>query len=91
MERTFEDKYEEKFTTSAEREIKFIEAMEAAGIPWLVYSGRGMFGRKCPSAYTSRSDGEEVYEDDIILAAGNAGVKRLARDSMGLGTVLYTG
>lgn len=90
MERTFKDSLGEEFKTSKAREINFIEAMEEAGIPWYVYSGRGMFGRRCPSANTS-SRGSGIYEDDIIIAAGNRGVKRLAKDNMGLDMVLYTG
>lgn len=89
MERTFTDAEGCEFKTSKEREINFIEAMEDAGIPWYIYSGRGMFGRYCPSANTSSGDG--IYEDDIIIKAGERGVKRLVKDNMGRDMVLYTG
>lgn len=62
---------------------QFIKDMDAANIPWRTYSGRGMFGGRCPSVYTSRdTDEADVYRATKLL---------LHTDAMGLGRVLYTG
>jgi len=73
-----------EFKTSSEKEIAFIEGLEDAMIPWRVYSGRCMFGRYCPSVYC----GGDYFEGDVYEAVGNI---RLRSDSLGRGTVLYTG
>ena len=80
----FTDKNGNKFVTEKPREIQFINDMEAAGIPWRTYSGRGMFGAECPGAVTD----EDVTEEDIIRATE---VKGLRTDSMGRWTIKYTG
>lgn len=90
-ERIFKDKDGVEFKTSKAEEIAFIEVMEAEGIPWYTYSGRGMFGRNCPSVNVGGRNAE-FHEEDVTYALGQAGKKiRLARDNMGLGMVLYTG
>lgn len=81
---TFTDQNGRTHETDRERDIAFIKDMEEAGIEWDWYSGRGMYGRQCPSVTTS--DG--VSDEDIIRATQ---VRGLRRDNMGYDTVLYTG
>lgn len=84
MEKTFYDKNDSEFKTSNEQEIAFIEGLERAEIPWRLYSGRFMNGRQCPSVYV----GGDYYEGDIYEAVGNM---QLRKESLGRGTVMYTG
>lgn len=74
-----------KAETESERDTKFVQDVEAAGFPWYWYSGRGMYGRKCPAVST---DGFDRTEEDIIRATTVRGLKR---DSMGYDLVVYTG
>ena len=85
----FKDKDGYILETDKEKDIEFIEAMEGEGIPWVAYSGRGMYGRECPSVYCEgRSD---IYESDVIQALPKYIARTIKKDSMGLGLVLYTG
>lgn len=61
---------------------KFIDDMESMGIPVRDYSGRFMFGKKCP--------GVVVSPYDINLIIRNTKVN-LRQDDMGLNVILYTG
>ena len=80
---TFTDCDGTEITTDDPVHERFIADMNAAEIPWRVYSGRGMFGRQCPSVYTGHGTEEaDVYRATKLL---------LNTDAMGLGRVLYTG
>jgi hypothetical protein len=74
------------FTTNKPKEVQFISGMEAAGIPWRLYSGRNMFGRECPAV--SVQPGGEFTAEDVIRATTVSGLKT---DSLGKGSILYTG
>lgn len=63
------------------RYLQFIDDMTAAGIPVRSYTGRGMFGKCCPAACTSK----EVALHDIMRATKVP----LTTDSMGRGVVCY--
>jgi hypothetical protein len=64
-----------------EREIKFIENALELGYEVDDYSGRGMFGKKCPSVVVENPN-------DFIAEMGMKGLKV---DNMGLKYVVYTG
>lgn len=81
---SIEDYRGNECVTERNRDIEFINDMEAAEIPWHWYSGRGMMGRSCPAAVTSSN----ASQDDIIRATT---VENLRRDSLGFETIVYTG
>lgn len=60
----------------SENQAKFVRAAKRAGLDVFQYSGRGMFGRKCPA---------------VSLDRGQTFRPRAATktDSLGLGTVVY--
>lgn len=59
-------------------QLKFIRAVKKAGLKlYLDYSGRGMFGDKCPA----------VNVDDLSEFPGNPHNYKI--DNMGLGYVVY--
>jgi hypothetical protein len=66
--------------------LKLIAALDAAGIKWRDYSGRGMYGSYCVGV----TCGRDTYEREVIEAV--AEIPEAASpnyDSMGLGTILY--
>lgn len=66
------------------RAIEFVRDMDLYCIPWVWYSGRGMYGRYCPAVYTN----DTVSYEDVIRATEVSGLRR---DSMGYNHVVYTG
>lgn len=72
----------DQIATDNPRYIKFAADMTKAGIPWRSYSGRGMYGEKCPAAVTS----EEVSREGIIRATA---LTELNTDTMGYNLVVY--
>ncbi len=66
---------------NSEKEIMFKNAAEFLGYEVVDYSGRGMFGRKCPS----------VVVDNYLDFIAEVGMKGLKVDNMGLKWVVYTG
>jgi hypothetical protein len=74
---------EQVFETEKKQEVQFIQDMEKAGIPWRLYSGRGMMGRECPAVCTN----DDVTYQDILRAT----TVNLRTDSLGRRTVCYTG
>jgi hypothetical protein len=84
----------DNFRIPADEETKeqrqFREDMEKAGFQTRWYSGRGMFGRStygvtCRGGVTCNSDEDLPDVQDVYRATK----VRLARDSMGTGTILY--
>lgn len=72
----------DQLATDNARYIKFAKDMTKAGIPWRTYSGRGMYGERCPAAVT----GDGTSEQTIIRATT---VERLKTDSLGLHLIIY--
>lgn len=70
------------FTTEDVKEMRFIEAMQEAERDWMVYSGRAMYGRKCPAVCCRIDEEHEVRNlvDDVLRI-----------DQLGKHIVLYTG
>jgi len=64
-----------------DKEISFKNAAEFLGYEVKNYSGRGMFGRECPS----------VTVDNYLDFMAEIGMKDLKIDNMGLQWVVYTG
>lgn len=62
-------------------EIAFRRKAEKLGYEVKSYSGRGMFGRECPS----------VNVDNALDFIAEIGLKGLKVDNMGLQWVVYTG
>lgn len=62
--------------------IKFIEDMEDINIPIRDYSGRFMFGKKCPGIVVSPCDAQLIIRNTKV---------NLRQDDMGLNVILYTG
>jgi hypothetical protein len=60
----------------SENQRQFIADAESQGYEWVYYSGRGMFGRQCPSVHV---------EDPSDLET----TAKHRTDSLGLGYVLY--
>lgn len=67
--------------TREDKEIAFRNAAEHLGYKVKNYSGRGMFGRECPS----------VTVDNALDFIADIGIKGLKVDNMGLMWVVYTG
>lgn len=65
------------------RYLQFIDDMVRAGIHVRDYSGRGMYGKRCPAASTSDKRGVSLQD---IMGATKV---KLTTDSMGLGVVCY--
>ncbi len=63
------------------KEVDFKERAEELGYEVEDYSGRGMFGRTCPS----------VTVDNYLDFIAEMGMKGLEVDNMGLKYVVYTG
>ena len=63
------------------KEIDFKRRAEELGYEVKDYSGRGMFGRECPS----------VTVDNYLDFIAEMGMKGLKVDNMGLSYVVYTG
>ncbi len=63
------------------KEVDFKERAEELGYEVEDYSGRGMFGRTCPS----------VTVDNYLDFIAEMGMKGLKVDNMGLRWVVYTG
>ena len=80
--RTFHDKDGIKFETSNPVHIQFIEDMESEGIPWMTYSGRGMYGRHCPAVVVGR----DLDEADVMAVTRCRG---FSKDNMGMDFVIY--
>lgn len=73
----------EMFETTNPNEIRFIEDMEHNGIDWITYSGRFMYGRKCPAVFTKEGvDERRIYRATEV---------ELKTDQFGLGKIFYTG
>ena len=66
---------------SIEKEKQFKAKAESLGYDVKDYSGRGMFGRECPSVVVENPN-------DFIAEMG---IKGLKVDNMGLKYVVYTG
>ena len=64
-----------------EQELKFTEKAEELGYEVNPYSGRGMYGRECPSVVVENPN-------DFIAEMG---MKGLQIDNMGRDYVVYTG
>jgi len=78
------DGMKEEAETDNARHIKFAKDMTEAGIAWRWYSGRFMYGAKCPASVTYG----DVTEEDIIRATT---VKGLKMDTLGRGRIIYPG
>lgn len=76
------DGEKDEVATANDRYIKFAKDMEKAGIPWRSYSGRGMYGEKCPAVVTS----DEVSQEMVIRATTVTGLRT---DTMGYELVVY--
>ena len=63
------------------KETKFTEKAEELGYAVYQYSGRGMFGRRCPAVTVS----------NVANFIAEMGMKGLKWDNMGLNYVVYTG
>lgn len=66
---------------SKEKETLFTEKAQELGYEVKLYSGRGMYGRECPSVVVSNPN-------DFIAEMG---IKGLKVDNMGLDFVVYSG
>ncbi len=64
-----------------DKETKFTEKAQELGYEVVPYSGRGMFGKECPS----------VTVDNVMDFIAEMGMKGLKWDNMGLSYVVYTG
>ena len=78
------DGNKDEIVTDNPRYVQFAKDMEAAGIPWRSYSGRGMNGEYCPAAVT---DSENDVSERIITTATK--VKNLRSDTLGYHFVVY--
>lgn len=66
---------------SSKKELQFKKKAEELGYVVIEYSGRFMFGRKCPAVIISNAS-------DFIAEMGMKGLKQ---DNMGFDFVVYTG
>jgi len=85
-DRKTQEQYEHDEETIDERrgsrEAQFREDMRKAGYEVHDYSGRGMYGRCCPSVHIGRGGSQRVFRATEVS---------LQEDSLGLGLVLFTG